>query len=109
MPFAAATTNQGFMNPNAPGSVTPVSNVAPQQSLPAAQQPGQTSQQQPQAPAASDTNQEGQPQQDYTEQWIQFYLANGRPDYAEQIIEMKKQAQQQQQQQSQQPPQPPPS
>lgn len=42
-------------------------------------------------------------QQDYTDQWIEFYLRNGRADYAEQIIEMKKQQQAQKQQQ---PPQP---
>lgn len=38
-------------------------------------------------------------QQDYTDQWIEFYMMSGRPDYAEQVIEMKKQAQKQQQQQ----------
>lgn len=41
----------------------------------------------------------GAGQQDYSDQWIEFYLMNGRPDYAEQIIEMKKQQQAQKQQQ----------
>lgn len=31
--------------------------------------------------------------QDYTDQWIEFYLANGRPDYAEQMMQLKKQQQ----------------
>lgn len=39
-------------------------------------------------------------QQDFSDQWIEFYLMNGRPDYAEQIMEMKKQQQAQKQQQS---------
>jgi len=39
-----------------------------------------------------------QPVQDYTEQWIEYYIMNGRPDYAEQIIELKKQQQAQQKQ-----------
>lgn len=34
-----------------------------------------------------------QPQQDYSEQWIQYYIASGRPDYAEQIVELRKQQQ----------------
>lgn len=33
------------------------------------------------------------PSQDYTDQWIEFYLANGRPDYAEQMIQLRKQQQ----------------
>lgn len=69
------------------------------------QVPGQTEQPLPQAPpppqqqAPAAPPGAGQPQQDYTDQWIEFYLMNGRPDYAEQIIEMKKQQQQQQKQQ----------
>lgn len=66
------------------------------------QQPPQ--QQPPQQPQVQTPQQGAQPQQDYTDQWIEFYLMNGRPDYAEQIIEMKKQ--QQAQKQQQQPPQP---
>lgn len=74
----------------------------PQPQMPQQQQPHQPHQQQQQPSqlshlAGSTTT---QPQQDYTDQWIEFYLANGRPDYAEQIIEMKKQQQQQQQQPS---------
>lgn len=34
-------------------------------------------------------------QKDYTDDWIEYYMANGRPDYAQQLIEMKKQQQQQ--------------
>lgn len=41
-------------------------------------------------------------QQDYSDEWIEYYLKNGRADYAEQIIEMKKQQQAQKQQQQQQ-------
>lgn len=46
---------------------------------------------QPQQPPA-DSGASGGP--DYSEQWIEYYMANGRPDYAEQIIQMKKQLQQ---------------
>lgn len=69
-----------------------------------ASQPDQQPQQ-PQAqaqaqsmPGAQQPQQDGQPQQDYTDQWIEFYLMHGRPDYAEHIIEMKKQQQQAQKQ-----------
>lgn len=56
--------------------------------------------QQPQAPTV-DANQGTQAQQDYSDQWIEYYIANGRPDYAEQIIQMKKQQQAQKQHQPQ--------
>lgn len=49
----------------------------------------QVSDQQPTAQPT--TVQPGGQQQDYSDQWIEFYMMNGRPDYAEQIIEMKKQ------------------
>lgn len=60
--------------------------------------PASNSQQSQQSSA--DPNQGGQAQQDFSDQWIEYYLQNGRPDYAEQIIQMKKQQQAQKQQQS---------
>lgn len=57
-----------------------------QQSQPQSQQSSQ--------PQVSSTQSGQQP--DYSDQWIEYYLKNGRPDYAEQIIEMKKRQQQQQ-------------
>jgi len=55
---------------------------------------------QPLQPTGADTSQQqtsgdSTNSQDYTDQWIEFYIANGRPDYAEQMIQLKKQQQQQ--------------
>lgn len=63
----------------------------------------QQTQQQPQQPSQTQVSstQSGQARPDYSDQWIEYYLKNGRPDYAEQIIEMKKQQQQQQAQKQQ--------
>ena len=84
MPFAGQSNMMG-----AP-AVVPTSNSQLMPQLDSQQQ----------QPAAAD-NQGGQAQQDFSDQWIEYYLANGRPDYAEQIIQLKKQQQGQKQQQSQ--------
>lgn len=69
----------------------------------ATQQMPHMNQQAPAAPATTaDMSQQavagagGQP--DYSDQWIAYYRANGCENYAQAVIEMKKQAQQQQQQ-----------
>lgn len=46
--------------------------------------------------SAGDLASNAQSQQDFSDQWIEYYIANGRPDYAEQIIQMKKQQTQKQ-------------
>jgi anaerobic ribonucleoside-triphosphate reductase len=47
---------------------------------------------QPQQPTADPSASGGQ-SQDYSDQWIEYYIASGRPDYAEQIMQIKKQQQ----------------
>lgn len=53
-------------------------------------------------------NQQQQPQKDYTDEWVEYYIQHGRADYAEQILGYKKeQAKLLQQQQQFKQPQPP--
>lgn len=88
MPFAGQSSLLGASSLSAPAAA-PTSNSQLLPQLDTQQQP-----------AAADS-QGGQAQQDFSDQWIEYYLANGRPDYAEQIIQLKKQQQGQKQQQSQ--------
>lgn len=81
MPYAGQPNILGVPGVGGPAAV-PTSNS---QAMP------QLNPQQP--PAAVDPGQGGQAQADYSDQWIEYYLQNGRPDYAEQIMQMKKQQQ----------------
>lgn len=66
--------------------------AAPAQAPMMTQQPSQIPQT-PQAPTAT-TAVSGQSAPDYSNQWIEFYIAMGRPDYAQQVVELKKKQQQ---------------
>lgn len=89
--------NQAGAQPGATGMPYAGQNLmgaSSTQQVPQPEQPLQQQQQQPQQPQPPSQQvqpNQGAPQQDYTDQWIEFYIMNGRPDYAEQIIEMKKQ------------------
>lgn len=54
--------------------------------------PTSTSQQMPleEPPHGASNAAVEQPKPDYSDAWIQYYIANGRLDYAEQVVEMKK-------------------
>jgi hypothetical protein len=81
--------------PSLLGSTAPVTAQAT--AAPAAVGSQSVPQMDPQTQQASaDVGSSGGQTQDYSDQWIEFYIASGRPDYAEQIIQMKKQQQQQQ-------------
>uniref|UniRef100_A0A6G1S893 Far upstream element-binding protein 1 n=1 Tax=Aceria tosichella TaxID=561515 RepID=A0A6G1S893_9ACAR len=104
--FAQYSTlfNQTGAQPSTPGmpypgqpsllsSTAPVSAPAAAPTTVSSQSVPQMDPQQPQQQPSADSGASGG--QDYSDQWIEFYIANGRPDYAEQIIQMKKQQQQQ--------------
>lgn len=87
-----ATSATPTMMPQIAASAVPTAtSQLPGQPLPAGGDPSQ------QVSSGGGSNQS----QDYTDQWIEFYLANGRPDYAEQMIQLKKQQQQAQNPKSQ--------
>lgn len=73
--------NQAGAQPGAAATLTQPQPLQPPQPPQPSQQQGE-----PGAPQAAQ-------QQDYTEQWVEYYILNGRPDFAETLIQMKKQQQ----------------
>ena len=95
--------NQATPQPGIPYGGQPGIHGAPAAAAPAGV-PSSNNQAMPQLdsqqpPAAVDPGPGGSAQADFSDQWIEYYIQNGRPDYAEQIMQMKKQQQAQKQQQ----------